>query len=117
METAARGATTSPPSRSAVLSMPPVNRVGRIGPFMLPDGRGGCDSCGGSMPGVTRRASPGAPTQGRGRPPSSIAVDPPGATSLPSLQKDVLQIENDGLGHPAAQMLLSAERCGGGGDM
>ena len=54
METAARGATTSLTSMSAVLSMSPVNRVGRIGPVMLPDGRGGCDACGGSMPGITR---------------------------------------------------------------
>ena len=49
METAARGATTSPTWMSAVLSMSPVYRVGRIGPLMLPDGWGACDGCGGSL--------------------------------------------------------------------
>src|SRR5215207_11565897 len=59
METAARGATTSPTRMSAVLSMSPVYRLGRIGPLMVPDRRGGCDGCGQSMPRITQVVFPG----------------------------------------------------------
>src|SRR3954453_21271653 len=47
MDTAARGAMTSPTWMSAVLSMPLVYRSGRIGPLMPLDGRGTCDGWGG----------------------------------------------------------------------
>src|SRR3954464_2311311 len=65
METAGRDATTSPTRMSAVLSMSPVYRVGRIGLPMVPDGWGGCDGCGATLPGITQPPADSGPTAGR----------------------------------------------------
>src|SRR5215218_8313746 len=64
METAARRATASPIWMSAVLSMPPVYRRGRIGPPMLPDGWGPCDGWAGSLPWITGSPAGGGAVPG-----------------------------------------------------
>src|SRR3954468_17599873 len=56
MEIACRCGTASPSAMSAVLSMPPVYRVGRNGPLRVPDGCDGCDGCGRTLPGITEPA-------------------------------------------------------------
>src|SRR3954447_14027040 len=59
MKIACRCGTASPSAMSAVLSMPPVYRVGRNGPLRVPDGCDGCDGCGRTLPGITEPARKG----------------------------------------------------------
>src|SRR5688500_17139357 len=54
METAGRGAITSPSSKSAVVSMSPVYPVGGCGPPIVPDAWHAGAGCGHPMSGITR---------------------------------------------------------------